>query len=49
MHGRACPVQGLAGAFAHFKELTMEHLFIPLSLAAGGLLNVQAGANAQLS
>ncbi|MBL8529224.1 MAG: DMT family transporter [Burkholderiales bacterium] len=27
----------------------MESLFIPLSLAAGGLLAVQAGANAQLS
>lgn len=27
----------------------MEHLFIPLALAAGGLLTVQAGANAQLS
>ena len=27
----------------------MEHLYIPLSLAAGGLLNVQAGANAQLA
>eukprot|EP01042_Synura_sphagnicola_P012662 gene12662-16101_t len=27
----------------------MDTLFIPLSLAAGGLLAVQAGANAQLS
>lgn len=27
----------------------METLFVPLSLLAGGLLAVQAGANAQLS
>src|SRR5262245_51371081 len=31
------------------QEHVMETLFVPLSLAAGGLLAVQAGANAQLS
>ena len=31
------------------KEAAMETLFIPVSLVAGGLLAVQAGANAQLS
>src|SRR5262245_57365151 len=40
----------LLGALsAPTSEATMELLFIPLALAAGALLAVQAGANAQLS
>ena len=30
-------------------EIVMEALFVPLSLIAGGLLAVQAGANTQLA
>jgi bacterial/archaeal transporter family-2 protein len=35
--------------FHLIKESIMETLFVPLALLAGGLLPVQAGANAQLS